>query len=146
MSLWVANECNRALGQGSSQEEEAAHADLARAAKSKELDAWKSAGVFKLLKARVSRESAVGTRRVFTRKSVEDVKTVKARLVARGFQDHDLKAGIVDTSRCVSLRPASLQVSPLAALKKRKLWSLAVKNACLFASVLSRVVFLRALA
>ena len=56
---------------------------------------------------------------------------VKARLVARGFQDPDLAAGLVDTSSCVSLRSSNLQAISLGALKKWKPWSLGVKIAFL---------------
>ena len=52
-------------------------------------------------------------------------------LVARGFQDPDVAAGLGDTSICVSLRSTHLQVISLSALKKWRLWSLDIKNAFL---------------
>ena len=45
ISAWVANERNRVFDQELSAEEEVARADLARAAKDRELDAWESFGV-----------------------------------------------------------------------------------------------------
>ena len=41
ISVWLADESNRVSGQGASEAEEEAHADLEREAKNKELDAWK---------------------------------------------------------------------------------------------------------
>ena len=84
------------------------------------------------------------TRWVLTWKDLEGKRTVKARLVARGFQDPDLAAGLVDTSSCVSLRSSHLQVISLSALKKWKLWSLDIKNAFLQADPFSREVYLHA--
>ena len=69
---------------------------------------------------------------------------MKGRLVARGFQDPDLAAGLVDTSSCVSLRSSHLQVISLSALKKWSLWSLDIKNAFLQADPFPREVYLQA--
>ena len=41
VSAWVAGRCNRVWGQESSPEEEKQHAELAQAAKTRELDAWR---------------------------------------------------------------------------------------------------------
>ncbi len=82
------------------------------------------------------------TRRVLTLEVVEGKRTVKARLVARGFQDPDLAAGLVDTSSCVSIRSSPLQVISLIALKKWSLWSLDIKNAFLQADPFPREVYL----
>ena len=86
----------------------------------------------------------VETRWVLTWKDLEGRRTVKARLVARGFQDPDLAEGLVDTSSCVSLRSSHLQVISLSALKKWKLWSLDIKNAFLQADPFPREVYLQA--
>ena len=85
-----------------------------------------------------------GTRWVLTWKSVEGRRTVKARLVARGFQDPDLAAGLVDTSSCVSHRSSHVQVISLSALRKWKLRSLDIKNAFLQADPFPREVYLHA--
>ena len=85
----------------------------------------------------------MGTRWVLTWKMVEGVKTVKARLVATGYQDPDLKNGLVETSGCVSPRSSHLQVVSLAALRGRRLWSLDIKNAFLQADGFGRDVFIQ---
>ena len=40
LSAWVAEECSRVLGQKLSEAEERVHADLARKAKERKLEAW----------------------------------------------------------------------------------------------------------
>ena len=40
ISVWVADECNRALGQELYQEEERLHAELVQGGKRRELEAW----------------------------------------------------------------------------------------------------------
>ena len=60
---------------------------------------------------------------------VDGQKSVGARLVARGYQDPDLREGLVDTSGCVSLRSSPLQVISLCAIKKWELRSLGSKDA-----------------
>ena len=89
-------------------------------------------------------KEVVETRWVLTWKDLEGKRTVKARLVARGFQDPDLAAVLADTSSCVSLRSSHLQVISLSALKKWKLWSLDIKNAFLQADPFPREVYLQA--
>ena len=64
--------------------------------------------------------------------------------MARGFQDPDLAAGLVDTSSCVSPRSSHLQVISLSALKQWSLWSLDIKNAFLQADPFPREVYLQA--
>ena len=56
-------------------------------------------------------------------------RSIRARLVARGYQHPDLQEGVVDTSWCVSLRLSHLQVISLCAIKKWKLRSLDITNA-----------------
>ena len=106
----MADERNRVLGQERSEEERAVHAELAREAKGGEAEKWKSYEILKLLMAGDVGKSAVGARWVLTWIMVEGVTTVKARPAAKGFQDPDLKAGVLDTSGCVSLRSSHLQV------------------------------------
>ena len=69
---------------------------------------------------------------------------MKARLVAKGFQGPDLKAGLVDTSGCASLRSSHPQVVSLRAIRQWKVWSLDIKNAFLLADGFARGVFLHA--
>ena len=86
----------------------------------------------------------VDTRWVLTWKFFEGRKTVKTRLVARGFQDPDLADGSVDTSSCTSMRSPHLRVILLGALKKWILWILDIKNASFQADPFHREVYLHA--
>ena len=72
---------------------------------------------FQAIRAGFSGKSAVDTRWVLARKTVEGVKTVKARLVAGVFQGPELTEGAVDTSECLRLRLSALQVISLRATK-----------------------------
>ena len=74
---------------------------------------------------------------------VEGVKTVKARLAAKGYQGPDLKEGFVETSGSVSLRPSHLQVISLAALRGWRLSSIDIKNAFLQADGFGRDVYIQ---
>ena len=56
---------------------------------------------------------------------------MRARIAAKGFQDPDLKEGLVETSGCVSLRSSHLQVVSLSAIRQWRLRSLDGKNAFL---------------
>ena len=112
------------------------------AAKNRELDAWRKFQVSPPVPQKSVTKEVVETRWVLTWKDLEGKRTVKARLVARGFQGPDLADGLVDTSSCVSLRSSHLQVISLSALKKWKLWSLDIKNAFLQADPLPREVLL----
>ena len=109
-----------------------------------ELDAWCKFQVFSPVPQTTVTKDVVETRWVLTWKDLDGKRTVKARLVARGFQDPDLADGLVDTSSCVSQRFSHLQVISLSALKKWKLWSLDIKNACLQADPFPRAVYLQA--
>ena len=71
-------------------------------------------------------------------------KNVKAKLVAKGYQNPVPQAGIVDTSGCVSLRSPHLQVISLRDEKKGKLWSLDIYNAFSQADGFTRDVCLQA--
>ena len=58
----------------------------------------------------------------------------RARLVAKGYRGPamwkgDLMDGNVDIAGCVCRRSSRLQLIPLSALKKWKIWSLRIKNA-----------------
>ena len=84
------------------------------------------------------------TRRVLTSKSAEGRRTEKARQVARGFQDPDLAAGLVDTSSRASLRSSHLKAISLIALKKWKSWCLDIKDAFPQADPLPREFYFHA--
>ena len=58
-------------------------------------------------------------------------KRVKARHVAKGSQDPDPGDGLVDSSGCVSSRSSHLQLVPLSAMRKWKLWGLDIEDAFL---------------
>ena len=118
------------------------HGDLVASAKMKELEAWGKFKVFSPVKSNSLSKKSVDSHWVLTWKMVEGLKTVKARVVAKGFQDPDLQEGLVDTSGCVRLRSSHLQVISLSALKKWRLWSLDIKDAFLQADPLQRDVFL----
>ena len=104
ISAWVADECNRILGQELPREAEEMRADLANEGKRRELAARDKFDVSSPLRACKVQTQIVQTRWVLTRKMVEGKKCVKARLVAEGFQHLDLKDGLVETSGCVSIR------------------------------------------
>ena len=123
---------------------EAARADLARAAKKKGLEARKSPGGLSHAKKKSdSGKSAADTRWVLTRKMADGVGTVEARSLAKAFQDPDLGAGVVETSRF-----ASPLLSPSGYLpegsKKWGIWNLDIGNASLKADAVSRDVVVRA--
>ena len=118
--------------------------DEVSSAKQRELDAWAKFQVYSPVPEKKVNKSVVDTRWVLTWKDIDGCRAVKARLVARGFQDPDLAEGLVDTSSCVALRSSHLQVISLSALKRWRLWSLDIKNAFLQADPFTRDVFLQA--
>ena len=86
----MADARNRVSGRKMSKAEEAVHADLVCEAKGKGLDAWEPVNEFKPIKAGEAGKTAVDTRRVLLWEMVGGVETVKARLMAKGFQDPDM--------------------------------------------------------
>ena len=64
--------------------------------------------------------------------------------MAKGFQDPDLKEGLVEASGCVSLRSSHLQVISLSAIRKWRLRSRDIKSAFSQADGFERDVFLHA--
>ena len=113
----AADVCNRFLRRELSPEDEKLYSKDAQAAKIRELDARSQFKVYSPIEPGKCDTAVVGTRWAFTWPMVDGVTTVKARLVARGFQDPGLKGGLVETSGTVSPRPSHLQVIPLAALR-----------------------------
>ena len=72
------------------------------------------------------------------------MKTVKAKLVYKGYQDPDVHMGNVEIAGRASRRSSHLQVISLGALGKWPLWCPDIKNACLQADGFDRDVYLRA--
>ena len=71
------------------------HADLVNERKRRVLAAWANFDVFSPLTAGKLRKQIVQTRWVSTWEMVDGKKCVKARFAAKGFQDPDLKGGLV---------------------------------------------------
>ena len=100
------------MGQQLTEFEERAHADLARKAKARELEPWEqlealskrqkrgnlwqSGNVLSPVKMGTQSDDLADTRWVSTWKEVDGARTVKARLVATGYQDPDLRESNVD--------------------------------------------------
>ena len=129
------------LGQELLPEEEEQLAELVRAAKTRELEAWKTSDVFELGNNCSVLNQIAQARCVPTWKMADGQESVKERLVGKGYQVPDLRGGIVDASRCVSHRSSHLQVISLCALKKRKLRTLDAKDALLQVDGFTRDVF-----
>ena len=105
LSEWVSDECNRALRQELSPEEEEQHAGLEQTARIKELGEWKKFDVFEPRKGRKVSKQVIQTRRALTRKMVDGHKSVEVRSAATGYQGPEFQGGVVDTSGRVSIRP-----------------------------------------
>ena len=142
-SAKAADACNLSLGQELLPGEERFYEKDMLAARARELDAWSQFKVYSPMEPGECDEEVVGTRWVLTWKVADGVKTVKACLVAKGYQDPDLEDGLVGTSGCVSLRPSHLQVFSLAALRGWRLWSLDIKNAFPQADGFGRDLFIQ---
>ena len=93
----VAEERNPVLGQELSEEERKQYEDLARDAKVTELDAWKQFKAFEHPKESNIPMAVVSTGLARTRKMADGKECAQERLVAKGYQDPDLKDGNVDT-------------------------------------------------
>ena len=138
ISAGVADECNRVSGQELSPEQDKRHAGLVHEGKLRELAAWEKFDVYSHRAARTVSNEIVQTRWVLTWKMVDDKKKAKARLATKGFQDPDLREGLV------SLRSSHLRVISAGATRKRKIWSLGFKNAFRQADGFARDVFIYA--
>ena len=88
-------------------------------------------------------EEMADARWVMTRKEVDGVKTAKVRLVAKGYQDLDLRNSDAEIAGCVSRRSSHLQLISLGALKTWSIWSVDFKNPFLQEDGFGREVFLR---
>ena len=99
---------------------------------------------FKPVKPHVSARPAAGPRRALTWKVADGRATVKRRLVTNGFQDPDLKNGLVETAGRVSLLPSPLKAGSLSAVAKWRLRGVGIRDALPQADNFDREVFLRA--
>ena len=114
---WVVHLHSRVLGRELSSEEAGRYAELVKAAKIEEPGARREFGVFERRRdGNVSKQIA-RTRWVSTWRMVDGRKSVKARLAAKGYEDPDIREGIVDTSGCVSIRSPHLRVISLCPIK-----------------------------
>ena len=144
LSAWIAEDPNRILGKELTESEARTFSDLAHEAKVRESEAWAHFWVFSLVQPGTQSRDLVDTRWALTWKEFEGEKTIKVRLVARGYQDPDLRMGNVDIAVCVSRRSSHLQVISLVALGQWPLWSLGIKNAFLQADGFGRDGYFRA--
>ena len=74
-------------------------------------------------------EAVVGTRLGPTWKMADGKVCARACVLAKGYQDPDLKDGSVGASGRVSRRCSHLRVKHLGAIEKWKIWSLHTKSA-----------------
>ena len=119
------------------------HADLVQAGSLREVEAWGKFDVYSSREACNVQNEIAQTRRSLTWKMANGKMFVEARLAATGSQDPDQEGGLVEPSRCVSLRSSHLQAIPLGAIRKWTLRNLDIKNAFLEADGFDRHAFLR---
>ena len=143
LSARFAEERSRVSGQELTKVEECAHADHVRKAKTREVGAWERFKVSSPVKMGAESKEMVDTRWVPTRKEVDGVWTVRARTMAKGYQDPDPSNGNVDIAGCVSRGSPRPQLTPRGALKKWPFWSAGIKNSVLQANGFDREVSLR---
>ena len=108
-----AKERDLILGREFTEHEERTFSDLAKKAKAKGLEARGHLRIYSPIQPGSQQKELADARRVLTWKAVEGLKTVKARLVARGFQGPDRRMGHVDSAGSVSCRSSHLQVISL---------------------------------
>ena len=94
-----------------------AHADLARKAEVRDLDAWGQFKVLSPVRLGARTKALAETRWVLTWKEVDGKKTVKARLDAKGFLNPNLRDGNLDIAGCGSGRSSHLRLASLGALE-----------------------------
>ena len=143
LSAWVEAECNRVLGQESTEAEGRVRADLARKARRRELEKWEPFKAFSLVRMGARSKEMADTRWAVTWKKVDGVKTAEARLLAEGYQDPDLRNGGVDIACCVCRKSPHLRLIFLGAPKTSPIWNLDVENASPQADGFNREVHLR---
>ena len=116
--MWTADQRSKSLGQEPPATEEREHAALVRAAEGRGLAAWQKFGVFTPVKVDVPPKEVVNSRGAPTWKVANGRTNVKARPLAKGRQEADLRHGPAETSGFASLHPSHLPAISLSALKK----------------------------
>ena len=131
---WAVHMRNKTLGKGPSMKDETKYAPFARAAQDRELPAWEAFD----LRPSATRVNVVqtirDTRWVLTCGVIQAKTPVRARSVAQGFQDPDLRHQLVETAGCVRIRLSHSQLLTLWAPEEWRIWSLDVQNAFLRAA------------
>ena len=126
---------------GSYRRRELSPAELVRTAEIIELDAWKKFGVCEPRRDCNISNQVARTRWVLTWEMAGGRKSVKALLVAKGYQYPDIQEGVAETSGCVHLQSSRLRVISLCARQKWKLRRLEIENASLQAGASAREKF-----
>ena len=116
----IADQRDRTLGQELSLGDANRFSEEVGAARNPGLDAWCKFKVPSPVFWKNVAADIADARWVLTWKSAGGRRTVEARLVARGFQDPDLAAGLVDTTSCVSLSSSRRKVISFSSLGKRR--------------------------
>ena len=144
MAAWVAEEFNRILGRDVTGEDGKSNLELVGDAEEHRRSAWNRFKVFSPIKEGGNSKAIVDTRWVLPWKVVGGKNTAKARPVAEGYKDPDMKEGNVSCAGCVSRRSSHLQALSVAAIKSCEIWFLDIGNAFLPADGFSRGVHPRA--
>lgn len=108
-------------------------------AKRKELDSWKSNNVYQ--EVQDEKQPYITCRWVITSKVVNGVSVAKARLVARGFEDSEVKGRQTDSPTCS--KESIRVVLAIIASKKWKCQMLDVKTAFLQGKQLERDIYIK---
>ena len=117
---------------------------MVRAAKGYELAAWSKVDVSTQEKEGAPSKAAAASRRILPWDMVDGRTHVKARPVAKDYQDPVSKEGQEESPCCASLRSSHLQILLLGALKKWELCTVDVRNAFSQPDDFTREGYLRA--
>ena len=110
ISAWAADQREGSLSQELPPSEEQGHATEVRDAEGRELAAWSKLHVFVPEKGGAPSGAVARSRWAFTWKQADARASVRARSVASGYEDPDLKDGQVDPPWRRSLHHSQLQV------------------------------------
>ena len=125
-----------------SSEDEQECAPLVRVAQEPEPAAWVEFDVSPQLPQRPSKKTA-DWRRALTWKVIDRETTANARLVIKVPRGPDLRQGLVEAARFVSLRSPHLQLLALFAIKTWTIWSPDIKHAFIQTDYFHRDVYVR---